>query len=112
MRRGLHSPSDARFETGAALSGHEARATVFTLKQAQEIPLAGDVYTARVRGPQTELLYNFGYSELRAMSVPGGAQTSAVQFPGGDFSIYEWHVRPDGNVSYLFSPDDMAYALR
>jgi hypothetical protein len=85
---------------------------VFTLKQAQEIVLSGDVYTARVRAPQNELLYNFGYSEVRAMSVPGAAQTSAVKFPGGDFSIHEWHVRPDGAVSYLFSPDDLPYALR
>lgn len=76
------------------------------------VPLAADVYAARVRGPQSELVVNFGYGELCSLACPTGAETGRVPFPAGEFSIYEWHLSPRGNASYVFGTDEVDYALR
>jgi len=82
------------------------------LTLAHSVPLAEDVYAARVRGPQAELVVNFGYGELCSLTCPAGAETGRVKFPDGDFSIYEWHLSPRGSVSYVFGTDEVDYAVR
>ncbi len=76
-----------------------------------EVKFEKDIYITRVRPGHTHLMMNSGYEGIQLIDSISGIKVGQVEYPEFDFSIYTWIVSPDGDLCYLFSPDEEEYAL-
>lgn len=84
---------------------------MFSLYKHLEMKFKEDIYITRVRSGYSYLMLNSSYDGIRIIDCVSGEEKGTISFPEPDFSIYTWVVSPEGNKSYLFSPDETDYAL-
>ncbi|HYO54574.1 hypothetical protein [Archangium sp.] len=85
--------------------------SMITLREHLVYELECDLFAARVRGPQSQLVVNYGYEGVVALDCIQRRQLPVISFPTDDFSIYSWAMSPKGDVSYAFSGDPGEGAL-
>lgn len=84
---------------------------MFRLEKTSDVHLKSDIYVSRVRPGQPQVLFNDSYDGVRSLDCLDATLSEIIAFPEPDFSIYTWLVSPDGSRAYLFSPDQMEYAV-
>ena len=84
---------------------------MYSLKKHLEIQFDEDIYITRVRCGHPHLMMNSGYEGIRIIDSLSGTEVGRIKYPEFDFSVYTWVISPDGNMCYLFSPDEAEYAL-